>query len=53
MQFNQFKSVDEFLKIATENGVVVSREDVDQSAAGDLFVDDMNAEEWLEIMTQD
>jgi hypothetical protein len=53
MQFSQFKSVEEFIAEATRQGVIVEAADVDVSSYGDLFVDDMNAEEWLEIMTQD
>lgn len=45
--------INEFVADATRKGVVITADDVDASVHGDLFVDGMNAEEWLEIMTQD
>lgn len=48
--FAQFKSIDELITTAAENGVKVTADDVDDHN-GDLFVDGMNAEEWLSVMT--
>lgn len=50
--FTQFKSVDELINTAASHGVKITAEDV-VDHNGDLFVDDMNAEEWLTIMTQE
>jgi len=38
---------------AAEIGIQLTTLDIDASSQGDLFVDGMNAEEWLETMAQD
>lgn len=48
--FNQFETVEELIATAArEKEIILSPEDV-EIHNGDLFVDGMNAEEWLDAM---
>jgi hypothetical protein len=52
IMFMKFDSVEELVRVANENGISLVPEDV-VVHNGDLFLDGMNAEEWMDAMTSE